>query len=110
MPPSVSAERLEDRRELLHRLLVGPLQRLAEPVDRVARQRRDDDREQQQLPAHLGGDRQADDHLHGFQQRLAEHALHALAARESRSDVQRFIKSPRPASVKFAMSSRSTWR
>ena len=48
-------------------------------MDRVAGQRGDDDRQQQEPPTDPGGDAEANDRFERLEQRLAEQPLHALA-------------------------------
>ena len=60
---------------------MSALERFAEPMNRVAGERGDEERQQQESPADPGGDRKADDHFERFEQGLAEQALHAVADR-----------------------------
>ncbi len=100
-------KRFVDHRKLLHCLAMRALERFAEPVNRVTGKGSDQEREQQQPPTDPGGDREADNDFEWLEQDLAKQALHSPPT-ELRSVVQRFMRSPRPASVKLAISSRST--
>ena len=101
-------ERFVDHRKLLHGLLVGALERFAEPMDRVAGERRDDERQQQQLPADVGGDAERQTMTLSGSSRAWPNRRCTPWLIELRSVVQRFMMSPRPDSVKLAMSRRST--